>query len=133
MSGTCNCDGSVTGVFQALPDSVYHAAGTTTPTEDAVTACMEAVSVVRAQGLDPCDPDSGLQDEYSNALDSVHAVVSTEPASNVIQLTADQLAGTAAPGTTVAPGTKKPQPSSNTTFIIGAIVILAIGFLLVFR
>lgn len=128
----CACDGT-TDTFQALPDAVYHAAGTTSPTEDAIQACQQAAALMRAQQLDPCDSnyDEVLQMYFQQALTLVGSVVSTTPNSNPLQDWFDKTIGTTAPGTPLAP--KPPQPAStNWTFIAGAIALLILGFVLVF-
>lgn len=131
---TCNCDGTVTGVFQALPDAAYHLAGTTTPMEDAVQACQQAIAQMQASQLDPCDPnyDEVLQSWYATAQGQVSNVVSTTPNQNVIQAAVDKAIGTSAPGTATVPPTNPQPPSTMSPFLIGAIIVLAIGFFLVF-
>jgi hypothetical protein len=134
---SCACDGTA-NVFQALPDAAYHVAGTTSPQEDATNACQQAVAMLRAQGLDPCDPanDGALQAAYQNALTQIENIVSTEPLSNPLQKATDVLLGTSDSSATVVPGgygaKQPPATNSNIAYIIGAIIILAIGFFLIF-
>ena len=131
---TCNCDGSVSGVNQVLPDSAYHVAGTTSPTQDAQTACATAIAEMKASGFDPCDSDYDalLQSFFSDALSQTSTVVSTEPNQNAIQGAFDQAIGTSAPGTPVVTN-KAPAPTQNWTFIIGAALLLIVGLVLLLR
>ena len=130
----CNCDGSVLGTVQLLPDAAYHLAGTLSPSEEENQACGQAIATMRAEQLDPCDAnyDEVLQNEFSIALRQIQGVVSTEPSTNILQSTVDQAIGTEAPGTALAQQPKKPA-SMNWTFIVGAVLLLVVGFFLVFR
>lgn len=131
---TCNCDGSTSTIFQALPDAAYHVAGTTSPSEDAQNACAQAIAITRAAGLDPCDPanDVVLQANYLNALDEIAQVVQSEPLSNQLQKSVDVALGTSSPDALVV-NNKPKSGSSSMTFLIGAIIVLAIGFVLLFH
>lgn len=132
---TCACDGSVSNLFQALPDAAYHVAGTTSPSQDAETACAQAIAMLQAEGLDPCDPanDTALQAAYQEARNQVEQVVQSEPLSNPLQKAVDVAIGTASPDAPVVTNTTPSSNKSNLTFLIGVIIILAIGFVLLFR
>jgi len=132
---SCACDGSVSDVGQSLPDAAYHLAGTTTPNEDALAACQQAVGTLRAAGIDPCDPnyDEALQNEFQIALKQVANVVQSTPVFNPLQRAIDTAIGTASPDVATVRGAPAgSKPATNIFFIIGAIIILAIGFVLVF-
>lgn len=134
---TCNCDGSVSDVSQSLPDSAYHLAGTTSPTEDAKTACASALSQLQASGID-CQSaldyfGFNLLDQlFQQNLTGTQDVVSTEPNQNAIQAAFNKTIGTSAPGTPTV-SNKPPAPPSSTPFIIAAVVLLLVGFVLLVR
>lgn len=133
MNGICVCDGDVLEVSQNFPDAVYHAAGTTSPTEDAQTACNEALSIIRAKGIDPCTlSDSDLQAAFNAALQDVQSTVASEPVFNNLQKWFDQTIGTASPNVGTVPP-KPPAQQNNTLLLVGFIAVVAIGFFLVFR
>lgn len=126
------------GDIQLLPDAFYHLSGTLSPTEIATQACGQAVDQLRAYGVTDCAEEDS---QHGNILDTlfldaqglVQQVVRTVPLQNPVQAAVDRAAGTAAPGTPVVSSQPKPQATSNMLFLFGAILILAFGFLLVFR
>lgn len=132
----CACDGSVSGVDQALPDSAYHLAGTTSPTQDAETACSTALAQLQASGID-CQSAVDymgfdlLDQLFQQNLTETQTVVNTEPNQNAIQATFDKAIGASAPGTPTVTN-KPPAPSMNWTYILGAVILLLVGFVLLF-
>jgi hypothetical protein len=134
-----NCTCSATGQIatgQWLPDTYYHLQGTLSPDESARIACDYALAQLRAQGLSPEDSanDAMLQMFFGQGLQSNDLVVQTEPLDNQIQKAADVLLGTSSPNAPVTGYKNTSQPSRiNWTFILGAILILAVGFILVFK
>lgn len=137
---TCNCDGTVSqsasDYFGALTNwsDVF---GGVAPDTQQVIACRNAVARLQAFGVEggcqPGDGDPGniLDNLYQDELGNVSHVVATEPVSNPIQRGVDVAVGTASPNVQIAPSAK--PASSNTAFIAGAILILGVGFILVFR
>ena len=141
---TCNCDGTVSISFTEtlFGDSVINSLGIyesmfglNGAADPRIPACEQAAGTLRAQGQDPCNLDSpdDLQVLYHGNIASAWAVIKGAPVTNSLQAALDVAAGTA---TSSTPGVAKPPapPSApNYLFIIGAIVIVAFGFLLVFR
>lgn len=134
---TCNCDGSVSDVSQSLPDAAYHLAGTTSPTQDATTACATALAQLQA---DQIDCQSALDYMGFNLLDQLfqqnltdaQSVAYTEPNQNPIQAAADKAIGASAPGTPTVTN-KPPAPPNNSIYLIGAAILLLVGFVLLVR
>jgi hypothetical protein len=135
---TCNCDGTISQGLTDLAASLFNfsdVAGGLSPDAAATIACQNAVARTRALGLDPCADDSVevLANLFQDELGNVQSVTATVPFSNPLQRAVDVAAGTGTASTPVA-GSQPPKPAStNWTFIIGAIVILALGFFLVIR
>lgn len=142
---TCNCDGTISTTFQEdlFGDSVINSLGIYESMFSGISAqaaggaadprppaCQQAAGQLRAGGEDPCNLDSpdDLQQLYQSNILSAWNVIKSTPTSNPLQRAADQAAGTAN-----APPKNNTPPAPNYLFIIGAIVIVAFGFLLVFR
>lgn len=129
---TCNCDGTISQDVADIWASFSNFAdvfGGVAPDTQAKIACQNAVGIVRAMGIDPCDDDETLQEKFQEELGNVAHTVATEPYQNTIQRATDTAVG-GQPTAPIAPK-KSPASSSNMTFIIGAIAILALGFFLV--
>lgn len=139
----CNCDGTVdVSISETLfGDSVLNSLGifessfSAGATDPRPIACQEAVAQLKASGQDPCALDSpdDLQVLYQNGISAAWAVIEGTPASNSVQKAADIIAGTATPKTPVTGGGSKATSSSSYIYIIGAVLILLVGFILVFR
>jgi hypothetical protein len=143
---TCNCDGTISQDFSdywGSLTSLTDVFGGVAPDRVQSIACENAVGIVKADGFDPCDPNYAevLSNEYQIALGnvtvtpsqpSVSQVVGGTPYQNTVQRAVDTFFGQ--PSAPIAPSTNKPQPKpDNTMFLIAAIAILAVGFVLVFR
>lgn len=143
---TCNCDGTVSvgwtenlfgdsvinslGIYESQFGGVSGASDPRTP------ACQQAAGQLRAGGEDPCNLDSpdDLQQLYIANIPAAWAVIKGTPVSNPLQGASDVATGTATSSTPgIASTPKSPASAPNYLFIIGAIVIVAFGFLLVFR
>jgi hypothetical protein len=133
---TCNCDGTISQDVSDLWGSLTSFSdvfGGAAPDTIQTTACDNAVGIVRSYGFDPCDPNYAevLSNEYQIALGQAKQVAASTPYSNPIQRTVDTTVG-GQPSAPLAPGQPQPKPD-NTLFLIGAIVLLAVGFILVFK
>ena len=142
---TCNCDGTVSvgwteelfGDFVINSLGIYESGfGLNGAADPRTPACEQAAGQLRAGGEDPCNLDSpdDLQMLYQSLIPSAWAVIKGTPISNPLQGASDVAAGTATSSTPgIASTPKSPASAPNYIFLIGAIVIVAFGFLLVFR
>lgn len=137
---TCNCDGTISQSaweFIVGDDLISNVDISTANGgfDPRPISCQQAVDSLRAQAQDPCNLDSpeDLQVLYQAAIPGVVKVGQGTPASNAIQRAVDIRLGTATPETVITGNRPPATKPTNWTFVIGAIVILTIGFFLVFR
>jgi hypothetical protein len=140
-TSTCNCDGTFTdiGVLAEIFGRDDLLTGINTDPlsggfDPRPGACQQAVSELIAEGQDPCNLDSpdDLQVLYKQFITTTFQTGQQTPVSNPLQKAANIALGTATASTPVNSGSK-PAAANNMLFIIGAIVVLAIGFILVFK